>query len=297
MSRQPSIHITLSVLKSIIYEWYDMGYDKSQSGHDLANYILKRGSKYTLTHRKKLDNYDSNTKKKTDRLKSSQTEHAKIFASLLTKVRQQRKHRGVKTIEVSSKEWGIVKECTGNAINFCYDFNLPIREGFIVYLNIWMDLVDRGRLIINMLPSKHETICNIYQAKVDIEEDVNKDETEKAHDKYMSIIAEKTGLTKDYRKEPLNYVYFVYASKLAKHLGVRADQYIQAQFDGLSWANGIPAPSQLVTKNAETRLIRWMSENNIKASSSKNDPNSMSNDQIKSFWDKVKNSNNGDNIN
>lgn len=286
--REPAIHISKSALNNLIEEWFDR-HKISKSSDLLVDYLLKNGVRYTLTHRKKLDNYNNGTKRHSFQLQSATVGDAKLFAGLLTQIRVQKKHRGISTIREGTSEWSTLKECTGKANAFCEAYNIDARSGFIQYINLYFQYLETNRAKFNLkaMPSKHELICNLYEANKEIEQDVDPEKTKTAHNVYSHLVSERTGIPIDYSKEPLKYVYFTYVSKLAKGFGLSVQQYIKAQFEALDWTNGIPAPAQLVTKNAEERTVKWMSENSIKVSRGR-DVNNMTKEEMNNFWAKIK---------
>lgn len=290
--RDPSLHIPRSVLRLLVHQWFFVN-EIGKPAEDLVNHLLSHGVNYTLTHRKKLESYDNKTKKKTDRLKMSTVDAARDFAGLLKQARQQRQHRGITSIREAGKDWELIKECTSKAVAFCESYNLELRTGFITYINIYLDMLKntRSQFSLQGLPRKHEAVVQTYEAQLIISEDKNSEDTERCHNLYSAKIVEKTSISYNYLSEPLKYVYFVYATELATHLGLSVDNFINAQFEGLAWTKGIPAPQQMVTKAAEERAVRWMAENGIKARSNKNDPNNMSKDAMAQFWKKIKQAN------
>lgn len=287
--RDPGIHIAKSALLAIIEEWFE-GNNIGKPANNLVEHVYKRSINYTLTHRKKLDSYTSSTKKKTDRLKMSTIDAARTFTGLLTLLRTQRKHRGITRVREGGKDWELIKECTSKAVSFCEAFDLEERAGFTSYINIFLDLIasDRGYFNLSALPRKHDLIVNTHLVMETIVTDPNKEDTEEIHRIYSRTIAEKTGMDFNYDREPMKYVYFVYAAELAKTMKMKAKNYIAAQFEGLAWTKNIPTPQQMVTKAAEERAMRYMVENNLKVTTDRLDPNDMSKDQVKAFWAKLK---------
>ena len=75
-----------------------------------------------------------------------------------------------------------------------------------------------------------------------------------------------------------------WTSQEAKNLGCDYDTWIEAQFDALSFCNGIPLPEQLFGMKAKERLMKYLYKYNI---SLDNNPNSQPKD---SDWDQILNS-------
>lgn len=291
--RSPSLHIRREVLNDLIEDWFEKQ-NISKSSDALVEYLLSNGVRHTLTHRKKLDQYNDKTQKKTNQLVVSGVGDARAFAGLLKMARVQRKHRGIQVIAEGSRDWPLIKTCTANALEFCKDFHLKPREGMLNYINLFLDLTFNNfkgaRFNLNALPLKHAQICNIYESVAELQEDKTPELTKKAHDIYCGKVSEKTGIPISHEKEPLQYIYFMYAAKLSKSFGITVGEFITSQFEMLDWTNGIPAPGQLVTKGAETRTVKWMAEHGIRKSNGKS-ANSMSKEDMKNFWLKVKEKN------
>lgn len=104
------------------------------------------------------------------------------------------------------------------------------------------------------------------------------------HSAYVSMIASKTGLQETYLDDPVKLNYFAKAATEAKNLGCDYDTWIEAQFDALSFCNGIPLPEQLFGMKAKERLMKYLYKYNI---SLDNNPNSQPKD---SDWDQILNS-------
>lgn len=132
------------------------------------------------------------------------------------------------------------------------------------------------------LPNKHDAICATFEAQRDIQADPSPGITREYYLLYISEVSKRTGIPINYDDNPAKYVFFVYAKQLAKKFGLSARQFITAQFESLDWANGIPTPSQLVTRNSEERTVKWMAENRIKKHENTEHINA------KAFWAKVK---------
>lgn len=270
--REASIHISESRLITILEKVMPKGVDIK----GLAKDILVKGRKYSLSKRQILVT-NQRTAKKTEKLILSDLEDAQLFSQLLISVRKQLKHRGIGIIKVGSKEWLQIKEVTKLAIDFCNDFKLEKRSGFVNYIKIGLEKMNRYSLV--KFNGMQQTICEHYAAMEEMEDDPSPRLTEQMHNVYNDLLNEKTGQGYDYKKNPEKYIYFIKAKEEALKFNVSVEVYIKAQFAGLSFANGIPDPLQLVGIKAEERLKKYMYTNNI-----------TSKKEIKSNidWDKVR---------
>jgi hypothetical protein len=257
MKREPSIHITEKNLIKIFNELMPKGVDTV----GLVKQILTQGRKYSLTKRNILVN-SKKVEKKMDKLILSDLEQAQLFSQLLIMTRKKNKHRGVAIIKPGSKDWSSIKECTKLANDFCEEFELPQRQGYVEYINTAMKIMT-GRFNYHLFNSKQQQICETYGAIKEIEADEEPEQTKRFVIIYDGIIRTKIGTSFDYEKFPIKYAYFIKARMEAERMGVSYEVWIKAQFDGLGWTNGIPEPTALVGDKAEERLKKYMYQNNI----------------------------------
>jgi hypothetical protein len=81
---------------------------------------------------------------------------------------------------------------------------------------------------------------------------------------YLKKVNQKIGWANNIKDDPTKYVYFVKIRKEADSLRIDYKIYIDAQFDGLEWANAIPDPTQMVGVKAIDRLMKYCYKNDIK---------------------------------
>jgi hypothetical protein len=200
--------------------------------------------------------------KKTEKVKLASRSNTGLFAQMLTLVRRRLHHKGIQTVKPGDKGWLDLKEVTKLATDFCNEFQIELKTGYISYIQIAMGMMN------GFSPYKfkniHANICSRFEAMQEIERDKTPDKTEYAHSYYLARISSKIGYSKGYKDIPEKYVYFVKATKEAHTIGIPIKEFIQAQFEGLEWANGIPAPEQLVTEKAKERVQRYCFEHGIR---------------------------------
>ena len=80
------------------------------------------------------------------------------------------------------------------------------------------------------------------------------------HDYYCKKISSKTGISIDYSNDLNKYSHFLEVRKTCDKLDVDYFTYIEAQFESLSWRNGIPEPSMLNGEKAIERLNKFIYE-------------------------------------
>lgn len=257
--REPSIHITRKHLKKLLRE-YSPAFKKRNDLDDLVNYLLKRGKIYQLSERKILES--SKNKKKLTQIKQSTTQDATLFASLLIDIRRKRKHKGVALIKQNTRDWTSVHEAARLATDFCNDFNIPQRQGYINYIETVIDVLG-PKFQVKLINSRHQAVCDRWNAKELLIQDNNPDLTQEAYQTYTQTIYEKTGNYIKYEGMPERYINFMYTVGIANELGLTPSQFIISQFEQLAWTKGIPTPEQITNDKARERAIRWMAENEV----------------------------------
>lgn len=262
MKRDPSIHITKSKLLTIVEELMsEQRHGITYSSKAMVNKIFIKAKPYSILSRQVSVSTDR-IEKKAKRLLSSSRVDADLFAQLVYAIRKKRKHRGISPIKPGGKDWDLIKEVTASALNFCNDFELTKREGFIKYIEIGLDKM--AKFNINKFPNLSEAIAETYLSMDEIEKDTDPQGTAEMHDYYIKHIAEYTGIFEDLKLVPEKYVWFVRARKEAARINVPGVVYIKAQFAGLDFARGIPHPVQLVGAKAIERVNRYSYKRNFK---------------------------------
>ena len=264
MKRQPSLHISRQNLAKVLLK-LDIC-SSVQESKKLAYQILRAGKKYTLTSRK-LYVKTKKVEKKTRKLVMSSTDDATTFSKLLHIMRKRAKHRGINIIKPGSRDWGMIKEVTSLALDFCLDFDLDKEEGFKMYCELGLAKMKKFSLM--KFNSSHQSICEEYSALQIIKDDEYPEQTTMVCKIYQQRLVEKSGIIMDYTKMPDKYIYFIEVVKICKELKVKPKDYIHAQFDGLEWANSIPDPMQLTGDKAIQRLNRFLIQHNKKAGQTK----------------------------
>ena len=257
MKRESSLHITKNSLISILG---DITWGMAINYEDLANEIFHRAKSLSLSSRNVMVT-NKQLEKKTNRLIQSSRQDADLFAQLIFATRKKLKHRGISPIRPGSKDWDIIKEITAHALDFTIANDLTKRNGFLKYIEIGFDKIKKYSLV--KFLGLREAINETYLAIHEIEMDENAEETEELYKVYFSKIMENTGITDNSREIPEKYVWFVRAQKESHEMNVNPKVWIDAQFEALDFARGIPHPTQLVGSKAKERVIRYMYKNNI----------------------------------
>jgi len=263
MQRQPSLHISESNLVKVLLK-LDVCSNEQES-KQLAYQILRAGKKYTITSRK-IHVKTKKVEKKAAKLIMSSSDDATNFSKILHLMRKKARHRGINIIKPASRDWGMVKEVTKLALDFCIDFDLSKESGFKMYVELGLAKMKKFSLM--KFNNSHQSICEEYSALLEIKRDSYPEQTLMVCRIYNQRLLEKSGIDTDYSKIPDKYIYFIEVVKLCKELKVKPKDYILAQFEGLEWASGIPDPMQLVGDKAIQRLNKYLVSHNIKAGQS-----------------------------
>lgn len=258
MKREPGIHITKSTFKNLMNQ---VGCTSEQTDS-----VFSRAKVYAI-HTRTITISSDRMEKKVKNLTQSSRLDADLFAKLIYARRKHLKHRGISQIKPASKEWATLKGITAKALNFVEEFDLNKREGFIEYINIGLERMKRYNL--NRFVNLYEPICGTYQSKREIMMDDKPELTREMYNFYQRYVINETGILDKMDNVPDKYVWFVRANKQALDMGIDSTTYIKAQFSGLSFARGIPHPSQLVGDNAHERVVRYMYKEGINVGSKK----------------------------
>lgn len=254
MERVASIHITEEHLVLVLKEIRQT----RRGAEKLARMILIRGKIYSINERSLLEN-SHKAEGKLIKMGLSSRDDATIFSQRLMFQRRKLRHKGINIIKPGSKDWGMIKEATALANEFCTDFHLKQTDGYDKYIRLALRKMQKFSLMkLNML---HQGICHEFEAITEIEQDTNPEATEKVMDVYNRMMNERTGEIIDYQKNPEKFVQFLRVRHECKKRGIDPEHYIKAQYEGLEWTGSIPDPSQLMGDKAHERLVKYLSRN------------------------------------
>lgn len=257
--REPSLHLKWSDFKRIIGEV--MGIDDEDQLEGITQQVFFRGKPYSVGTRSMTISTER-MEKKAKRIIQSSRRDADLLASLIYATRRRMKHRGIKQIEPSSRDWPMVKEMAAHALDFSNEFELDKRAGFIKYIEVGSMKMQKFGLskFLNM----YESICITYQAMIEIEKDPDSETTKEMYEIYSRRIIDSTGVHDRLEELPDKYVWFVRARAQAEKMNVAVGLYMNAQFEGLDFTKGIPHPTQLVGPKANDRVVRYCYEHGYK---------------------------------
>jgi len=258
--RSPSINITESNLILVLKKIYTAEALNDKQIEKLASRILCLAKPFSISNRKII--LDSlHLEKKVTKLNASNRNDADLFSNLLLNIRRKLKHRGIQQIKPNTKDWLLIKDITGYANQFCEEFGLEKREGYIEFINIGVGKMSKFSLI--KFPNMLSGISESYASAKELSKDSDPELTKQIHNLYQRIITDKTGLPTDFSKNPDKYIYFLRVRELSENLGIKPSIYIKAQFASFEWRDGVPDPIQLVGDKALERLNKYLYQNNI----------------------------------
>lgn len=256
MKREPSIHITYS-------KFMEIGKRIGIKEDDLKE-LFRTSAPFSINSRTVTVSTKMIEKKVKGMLEASRSD-TDLFSQLIYYRRKSRKHRGISMMKPGHRDWKTLKEITAYALDFCMEFELDRRKGFIEFIDIGLNKMNKFG--INKFLGMYESICETYEAMQEIQADDNPEATKAMYLYYTREIAEKTGIFEKYEERPEQYVWFVRARKQSDELKINPNIYIKAQFAGLDFAKGIPRPVQLVGAKATERISRYAYERGIIADS------------------------------
>lgn len=259
--KEPSIHISKSVFQKILES------EGISIPEKKINSIFSIARNYSLDHRSILNN-NSRNRKSLDRRTKSSIGNANLLAQIIYSVRTKLKHVGVTKIKQTDSQWAQVKELSPIIDEFCETHNLSQREGYIKFVEIGLKLMSNSNrpnynYCANWMLQKANWISDYYIASKLVSEDKYKEETDEIYSCYVNKILDMTGILNNYKNNPVDYVNFIYARDLANKIGVDYYTFINAQFEALSFCNGIPKLEDLSNEKAQQRLTQYVSKNGL----------------------------------
>lgn len=231
---------------------------------------MKFSSPYSISTRA-LVNTNKSIEEKINRVTVVKKDVAVLFSNILFQVRRSLKHRGITLITSTSRDWLQLKKVADNAESFSDDFELEYREGFQIYCRIGIKMM-KNKYSLNKFLAIHEKICQEYEATLATKTDKYPLVTRELCEYFNREVLDQTGIEDDVSKNSEYLMSFIEVAEYITVEGISAEDYIKAQFDGLSFTGGIPYPSQLIGDKAIERLYRYLKKKefiNSKSSTNK----------------------------
>lgn len=273
--REPSIHITKSQFEEILNTLEVDNFPVE------AFFVIARKS--AINTRAVVVSNKETTKKVTNLLLASKGDAA-LVADIIYATRIKLKHKGVRKIKESEpRNWVQCKKIAEICNQFCEDFQLDTREGFIKYIEIGIQRMDGNyNNLLNRLSVMSEKITNQMEAEIELNEDKDSGFTLDIHNEFIKRVAKVTGIYESYENQPEKYVHFLRIHKLLDEKDWNLYSFMDAQFEALAWCNGLPDPSQMYNDKAIERYNKYLYKYKNKKSLEE-EPEVEG-----SLWDKIK---------
>lgn len=276
MTREPSVNILKSQFLQILEE-LDVKAFPVDAFFSLASQ-RSANTRAVLVKNKK-------TNKQVSKILLASKGDTYLTADIIYAVRIELHHRGVRKItENHSRDWNLCKEITNICNQFAetYEFS-SAREAFITYIKIGFQRMGNNcRNHLQRLISMSDNIFTYYDSVREISQDDDKAATAKLYNMYYRKIADATGIleTKSLDDNPEAHLSFYQLRKMVEENGWDGEDFIDAQFEAMSWCNGIPEISNLIGQKAIDRYQKYLYKHNT---SRPNEPKMAG-----SIWDAMK---------
>ena len=256
--RDPSIHITRGTFERLLKD-LEVPYFPTE-----AFFLMARknsvDSRAVIASNKK-------TNKKLDKITLASHGDANLVADLLYATRIKLKQRGVRKItESNSREWCYCKQLAGICNNFCNDFELETRAGFITYIEIGLSRVNSNRNLVQKLISLAESISIRYEISQEVKDylctEAIKRGVQDIYQYYIKYIANSTGIYESFEDDPEKYIHVCRIHELVEAKGWDYRSYINSQFEALSFCNGVPSLENMYGDKAIERFNKYLYKNN-----------------------------------
>lgn len=257
MARDPGLHIKYSDLKKVLRKLLPSEVDINEFAYSL----MKSGRPYTITNRGIIVTSDR-VEKKAQKILTSSSKDADLMARMIYAARIRKKHKGIQQIKPTTRDWNQVKQLANLANQFCIDFGMTKKQGYLKYIELASDKMKTFNL--SRISSMHESITRTHEAIEEIKMDPTPALTQNIHDYYRVKVAKKTGIINRFNDVPDKYVFFVRVAALVTELTVKYEYFIDAQFEAVEYRNSMPEPAQLIGQKAKERINKYLYERGIK---------------------------------
>ncbi|MCB9047634.1 MAG: hypothetical protein H6550_15985 [Chitinophagales bacterium] len=252
--RDPALHITLSGLTAVLTK---LGIRNPAVN---AERILTESAPYAIKDRYdvKLSSKAAKRAVKHKEAVAASSISVEQFNGILYTARETAGHKAITPIRKGEAMWTALAEVAVLASDFsaACGFTDTVK-GCQVFISIGLRMM-RGKYGLNKFKYYKEKIYEYYAAVKEVEEDDDRQATNDFCNTWVTELFNRTGLKRKY-SEPTDMAMFVMARKQADALDAYYDDYINAQFDGLSFLGVVPSLTQLVSDNAEQRYWNYIS--------------------------------------
>ena len=241
--RNPSIHIRRSDLVAIFKSMY---LDVSAARIDD---IMREAMKRSIRNRIMVE-LPAKARQKAARIVETETDWVDIFNGIYMSVMLE---NNIQTISIHKKDpqYLTLKEITGQAINFCEAFDTPYREGFKIYIQLGVTLLNK-KYSLYRLKAVADRIAAVYRDTLTINNDPTPELTIKIYSYWKVAMQKYAGIEFiEVNQHTDKYVHFVYAKQDAEEVKAEYEDWINAQFEKWAFLKAVPEFSQLHGDNAK----------------------------------------------
>jgi len=255
MQRNPAIHIRLSDLIRIL------NFLKVDNADQLAYSLLKESAKYNIKGRVFVMS-NKRVANKVKRIIDNDIQLVDLFNKALSMVLLENKILYAKPISQTSRQYIVLKEVTKSAIQFCDLYNIDYSIGFIEFCRLAIELLKKSYSIYKfkmVIPQ----ISKRYENKRILENDENKEGTKEVYSIYKNKALIQFGI--DYTCTDIDeYIHFYNIRKLCDSRNIPYNDWINTQFDKLSFTGTLPLPKMLYGEKAINRFNLKNTSNYVK---------------------------------
>lgn len=248
MAKNPSIHVTKSVLRSILRSY---GLIDSE---DLLEYIFENARPHQLYNRALVVSGSDRKPVAKDKLEAEQVSDAEAFNTVLTLERRKAGHL-FPALSRDERAWQVLVKISKVAATMADDFNISKAEAFSAYAKLGVSMMGTKYSIQRLLSYKDR----IYQALSEemlVAKDTNPVGTSQLRTAYEMEFHKRHG--QNFHQYPDHALHFVLAREMADKLNADYREFVVSQVHGLEFTGGFPEPQQLHTPNAETRYMQYL---------------------------------------
>lgn len=261
--REPGIHITQARLRTLMLEFHDYADGADDMVDEMIEYIVQESPKYTLEKRSVNITRGKLAKQVMSKVVNDKSDSS-LLSSVIFSVRKSLKHRGIRPItNETARDWASLNKLAPVINQFCQEFDLSKREGYIKYIQIGLSMFTSYNHFLLKLIDLSEKISTEYDSLDQIAHDTNKSLTKQIHDYYVQRINKKTGIMESFIDNPKTYLNFVRVREVVERTKVKYQTYIDAQFDALEWTMSYPSPEQLSNDKSNERLNKFVYKNKV----------------------------------
>ena len=255
--RNPSIHIKLDDFIVVLNK---LGMANAK---DIAYSIFSAAVPYNTISRSMVTGSKVVTDKAKKAIAASKAADMTVerFNLLLDNARRNAGHKHFKPIRRGTSAFLQLKEVAQQAVEFAHYCDIEsVEEGCKIYIQLGLDKMKKS-IQYNLVKFKYHDsgIYKAYESYDMIVNDPKPKRTKSFHDCYVMLLAEYAGISRQDLEADETYVCFVYARLEAAKVKADTEDWLRAQFEGLSRAfDAVPNPNQLFSDWATKRYYDYI---------------------------------------